>query len=144
VPGRAPKSKGDAFERELAAHISETLGITATRAPLSGGGKPVFSTGGGADLIGVPDLHIEAKRVEKLSFPDALRQAEEAIAKSGAPQLPIVVNRRNRQKTGDSYTLMRLDAFLIMYATYLAYTGAITYDSAEQAMHSLRRNQDDK
>lgn len=120
-PRRSPrgsKSKGDAFERELAAYLTIRLGHDVRRAPLSGGGT-IHGLSGGADLSGTPGLHCEVKRVERLSFPDAMAQAERSLLKSGAPEIPVVINRRNRQLTGQSYTLLRLDDFLDLYEAWL-------------------------
>lgn len=116
--GRSLKAKGDAYERELAAYMSARLGYDIRRAPLSGGGV-IHSLSGGSDLSGTLGLHVEAKRVERLSFPDAMRQAEASLSKSGAPEIPVVVNRRSRQATGDSYVLLRLDDFLDLYESWL-------------------------
>ena len=69
------KQKGDNFERELAAHLNQEcypVSQCAYRAPLSGGGNVM--TSGGADLVGTPDLFVEAKRVEKCNFKEAMRQ----------------------------------------------------------------------
>lgn len=131
--GRGMKAKGDAFERELAAYINKVLGSEmCSRAPLSGGGV-VGQLSGGADLIGPPDIFVEAKRVERLSFPDAMAQAETNIIKTGSAEIPVVINRRNRQATGDAYTLMRLDAFLVFYVAYLKVTGVLSEDEANDA-----------
>ena len=113
--GNRQKSKGDKFERELAAHINAQTGLEARRAPLSGGGW----SGGGADLIGTPGLFIEAKRVEQLSFPGAMDQAERNKAQNKSDAVPVVINRRSRQSTGQSFTLLRLDDFLAMYQAWL-------------------------
>ena len=78
---------------------------------------------GGADVLGVPGLFIEAKRVEKLNFMDALRQAETNKQKTRSPEVPVVINRRNRMTTGESLVLLRLDDFLTFYAHYLINTG---------------------
>jgi len=117
ISGRGAKAKGDKFERELATYINEAVGTNATRAPLSGGGS-VFASGG-ADLLGVPDLFIEAKRVERLNFLDAMRQAERNKAATGCPDMAVVVNRRNRQTTGESLCVLRLDDLLTLYRYYL-------------------------
>jgi hypothetical protein len=117
--GRAMKAKGDRVEREVAAHMASVLGLDIRRAPLSGGGV-IHGFSGGADLSGTPGIHVEVKAVEALSFPAALAQAEASLLKSRAPEVPIVINRRNRQSTGDSYVLLRLDAFLDFYASWLA------------------------
>ena len=69
-----------------------------------------------ADLMGTPLLHIEAKRVEKLNFHDALAQAERSLERSGSEdEMAVVINRRNRQTTGESLCLLRLDDLLTRY-----------------------------
>jgi hypothetical protein len=123
--GRALKAKGDNFERELAAHINQRIpGLQCQRAPLSGGGF-VGGLSGGADLMGTPGIHIEAKRVERVNLIEALRQAEASIAKTNAPEHAIVVNRRNRQSTGESYATLRLDFLLELYSSWLREHGHI-------------------
>jgi|TARA_R110001592_G_scaffold19250_1_gene79223 hypothetical protein len=120
---RKHKIKGDKYERELGKYFNEVLGIeTAHRAPLSGGGF-VGNMVGGADVIGVPDLFIEAKRVERLNFMDAVRQAEGNREKTNSPEVPIVINRRNQMTTGQSLCVLRLDDFMKFYKVYLQTTG---------------------
>ena len=120
---RKHKVKGDKYERELGKYFNEVLGIeTAHRAPLSGGGF-VGNMVGGADVIGVPDLFIEAKRVERLNFMDAVRQAEGNRDKTNSPEVPIVINRRNQMTTGQSLCVLRLDDFIKFYKVYLETTG---------------------
>tara|TARA_B100001057_G_scaffold25136_1_gene23177 strand:- start:2968 stop:3396 length:429 start_codon:yes stop_codon:yes gene_type:complete len=121
------KRKGDNYERELAAYINDKVGTKSFRAPLSGGGNVGMS--GGADLLGVPELFVEAKRVERLNFHDALRQAERNAEKTGSSETPIVINRKNRQPTGDSLCLVRLDEFLKFYKAYLVLEGQIDTES---------------
>ena len=117
------KDKGDRYERELRQYFNDTLEIdTAHRAPLSGGGF-VGNMVGGADVIGVPDLFIEAKRVERLNFMEAVRQAEGNRDKTNSPEVPIVINRRNQMKTGQSLCVLRLDDFMKFYKAYLETTG---------------------
>jgi len=116
------KAKGDKFERELAKHMATATGLVIERAPLSGGGC-IGQLSGGADLIGTTGLHIEAKRVEKLNFLDAMRQAERSIEKQNAPEFPVVVNRRNHMALGESVVAMRLDQFLVLYSGWLANEG---------------------
>ena len=119
------KAKGDNFERELAAYINEYLGRElCSRAPLSGGGV-VGILSGGADLIGPPDLFIEAKRVEKLSFPAAMAQAERNIIQTQTQDMGVVINRRNRMSTGQSYVLLRFDDFLRLYKSHLTLEGIL-------------------
>ena len=111
------KAKGDKFERELAAYFTEHTSLDeVVRTPLSG-------AAGGADLTGTTGLFVEAKRVEHLQFPKAMAQAEASRDRQHNPRIKrkaaIVVNRRSRQSTGDSFVLMRLDDFLQFYDTWL-------------------------
>ncbi len=119
------KRKGDGYERELAKWLDRRLfggEGKITRAPLSGGGS--YITGGGrADLIGTPDLWIEAKRTEKFQPYQAMQQAETGIHKSDTPEMPVVVQRRNNMKTQDSLVVMRLNDFAFIYEGYLMQYG---------------------
>ncbi len=127
------KAKGDGYERELAAYINERTGLTtAARAPLSGGGV-VGQLSGGADLLGVPNFFIEAKRVERLNFLDALRQVERNLDTRTTDDVALVVNRRNRMSTGQSLCLMRLDDLLDLYGYYLRAEGFVKGDEHEPA-----------
>ncbi|CAB4159039.1 hypothetical protein UFOVP708_45 [uncultured Caudovirales phage] len=117
--GRASKAKGSGYERELAAWLNERVGIRSRRALLSGGGR----NDGGADLDGVPHVHIEAKRTEAINVKAALRQAEASIAK-GEHQpddkpMPVVVTRQNRMATGESLVVMRADDWVKLYSAWL-------------------------
>ncbi|GAA4652565.1 hypothetical protein GCM10023116_48490 [Kistimonas scapharcae] len=121
--GRGCKQKGDNFERELAAFLNEyAYGRSLChRAPLSGGGS-VISTGG-ADLTGTPGLFVEAKRVERCAFPNALEQAERNAEQTCSTEHPIVINRRNRQCMEESYVFLRLGDFLAFYHAWLEREG---------------------
>jgi len=123
LSGRRHKQKGDAYERELASYINDITGLQSFRAPLSGGGK--VGMVGGADLLGTPDIFVEAKRVERLNFHDAMRQAETNIDKTKSDASPIVINRKSRMKTGDSLCLLRLDDLLKFYRSYLKEKGHV-------------------
>ena len=110
----AIRAKGHAFERELASHINAATGLSATRTCLT---QSQFNLSqGNCDLIGTPNLAIEAKRVERLNFPEAFRQAQ---TNAEPHEIPVVINRRSRQATGDSYCLLKLDDFLTLYKAYL-------------------------
>ena len=69
--------------------------------------------------MGTPLLHIEAKRVERLNFLEAMAQAERSLAKSRGPEVPVVINRRNRMTTDDSLVVMRLKHWRILYLALL-------------------------
>lgn len=113
--------KGSGYERELAAFLNETLDInTCARAPLSGGGF-IGGYTWGSDIIGLPHLHVEAKRTEKFKPREALAQAEKAIARSHSTDMPVVITRRNREPTADSIVVLRLSDFTRIYSAYLAH-----------------------
>lgn len=103
MSGRSSQRKGSEGERELAA-ILQQHGYDCTR-----GGSLTF--GNVADITGLPGIHIEVKRVEKLNVVEAM---EQAIADSermldGAPAL---FHRRNRKPW---LVTMRLDDWLRIY-----------------------------
>ena len=105
------KQKGDGYERELAEYFNQMMhggDKVVTRTPLSGGG---IHTGKG-DLEGLRYLSVEAKRTERFTPGPAM---EQATAAAGDTKVPIVITRRNRVKTGDSWVMLKLDDFIPMY-----------------------------
>lgn len=80
------KAKGNAGERELAALLQE-YGYQARR------GQQYCGTSGDADVVGLPGIHIEVKRVEKLNIHEAMKQS---IRDARPNETPIVAHRRNR------------------------------------------------
>ena len=116
LSGKALKRKGDTYERDLARWFNTKLfGGTerVTRAPLSGGGYTSLNAGG-ADLIGLPLVFVEAKRVEKLNIREALRQAINNTEKRQTPDVPVVITRRSNEKMEDSIVAFRLRDFTDM------------------------------
>lgn len=85
--GRASQRKGAAGERELSACLAE-YGYTTERGGYCYGEKP--------DLIGLNEIHIECKRVERLNVVNALKQAAHDAEKF-QDGLPAVFHRRNRE-----------------------------------------------
>ena len=108
------RAKGHAFERELAKYFRDKTGLEVRRTCLTQ--QFHDRSQGQEDLTGLPRLSIEAKRVEKLDFPGALRQAQ---ANAPADSIPVVVNRRNRQAIEEAYVLLSLSDFTTLYASYL-------------------------
>ena len=51
------------------------------------------NTGEAADVVGLPGVHVEVKRVERLNIDDAMAQARRDSKKSG--RVPIVAHRKN-------------------------------------------------
>ena len=98
--------KGRGGELELAG-ILEEHGI-----PARPGGALNFGTI--PDITGVPGIHVEVKRVEKLNVPEAMAQAirDSQKFKDG---MPALFHRRNRSPW---LVTMRLDDWLKMYKGY--------------------------
>lgn len=86
--GKSSQRKGAEGERELAEKLRE-YGYDISR-----GGS--LSFGEVPDLTGIPGVHIECKRVEKLNIDNALKQAIRDSEKF-ADGIPILFHRRNRQ-----------------------------------------------
>ncbi|MDD6477064.1 MAG: hypothetical protein PUF69_04955 [Eubacteriales bacterium] len=82
------RNKGAAGERELAAVLRE-YGFDARR------GQQYCGANGDADVVGLPGVHIECKRVEKLNIDNAI---EQAISDSKNNEMPAVFHRKNRKK----------------------------------------------
>ena len=101
------KQKGKKGELELAKEFRE-YGYDARRS-VQYNGK---AEEGQADLLGLPGIHIECKRVEKLNLYDAMAQAIHD-AKEG--ELPAVFHRRNHCEWLVS---MRLDDWIKLYKEY--------------------------
>ena len=99
------KRKGKEGEIELAHKLKE-YGYDAKRS-VQYNGKD-----GQADVLGLPDIHIECKRVEKLNIYDAIDQAKRD-AKNG--DKPTVFHRKNRHEW---LVTMPLDSFMELYGGY--------------------------
>lgn len=82
------RQKGAAGERELANLLKE-YGYDTRR------GQQYSGINGDADVVGIPGLHIECKRVEKLNLDAALDQSKRD-AREG--EMPVVIHRKNRQE----------------------------------------------
>ena len=101
--GKSSQRKGADGERELAAVLREYGYVIERGGSLSFGEIP--------DLVGLPDIHIEVKRVERLNVPEAMKQAERDSTRfhDGAP---TVFHRRNREPW---LVTMRLSDWIELY-----------------------------
>ena len=81
------KQKGARGERELAG-ILKQHGYDTRR------GQQYSGASGDPDVIGVPGLHIECKRVEKLNIDDAM---EQSIRDARLGEVPVVMHRKNNK-----------------------------------------------
>ena len=96
------KRKGSNGEREIA-KILRQYGYNAHRSVQYSGAN------GDADVVGVPGVHIEVKRVQQLNIEKAMQQAE-ADKKPG--EMPVVFHRKNGEEWKAT---MRLDDWLEMF-----------------------------
>lgn len=103
--GKMSREKGKRFERQLARYFQDH-GYDAHRSAQFMG-----KTGQAADVIGLPDIHIEAKHCESMRLYEwmdqAIRDAE--AAKDG---LPAVFHKKNN---ADILVTMRLDDWMSIY-----------------------------
>lgn len=81
------KVKGNKGERELAAILREH-GYSTRR------GQQFSGANGDADVVGLPGIHIEVKRVERLNIYEAMQQS---IRDARSGEMPAVFHRRNRK-----------------------------------------------
>lgn len=102
--GSKSQRKGAAGERELASILREN-GYDCSR-----GGS--LSFGEVPDLTGLPGIHVECKRVERLNVQEAMDQA---IRDSERMQdgMPTLFHRRNRKPW---LVTMRLEDWFSLYA----------------------------
>lgn len=104
--GASSQRKGADGERELAAKFKE-YGYMVER-----GGSLTF--GLTPDITGLPGIHVEVKRVERLNVPEAMRQAIRD-AEAFLDGIPVLFHRRNRQPW---LVTLRLDDFMSIYQVW--------------------------
>lgn len=95
------RAKGKVGELELAAFLRENGFEDAKRGVQYHGG------GDSPDVVGVPGVHFEGKRTERLDLYAALEQAQRDSAGTG--RIPVVAHRRNRRQW---VAILPLDEFL--------------------------------
>lgn len=100
------KQKGKRGELELANKL-KTHGFDCRR------GQQYCGSNGDADVVGLPGIHIEAKRTEKLHLTDAMSQS---ISDAKAWQMPTVMHRKNNE---DWLVTMKLEDWIELYKEYL-------------------------
>ena len=102
------KRKGKAGELELARKLKE-YGYNVRRSVQYNGKEE----DGQADLVGMPGVHIECKRTEKLNLYDAINQARRDS--EGKDELPVVFHRRNNCEW---LAILPLACFVELYREY--------------------------
>lgn len=96
------KQKGARGERELSSKLKE-YGYKTRR------GQQYCGDNGDADVVGLPGIHIECKRVERLNIYDAISQAK---ADKKENELGVVFHRKDRSEW---LVTMTLDEWMKLY-----------------------------
>lgn len=89
--GLMSRDKGKRGEREFAA-LCRAHGFDARRTAQCMG-----RTGRAADVDGLPGVHVEVKRTERLNLTAAYLQSVNDAAAAGRGEVPIVAHRSSRQ-----------------------------------------------
>lgn len=95
------RNKGAKGERELSKVLNE-YGYKCRR------GQQFCGANGDADVVGLPGIHIECKRVERLNIYDSVKQAKRDCEE----RLPAVFHRKNREEW---LVTMPLSAWMKLY-----------------------------
>ena len=101
------RAKGAKGELELSKKLKEH-GYDCRR------GQQYCGANGDADVVGLPGIHIECKRVERLNIEDAMTQA---LKDSKLDEYPAVFHRKNNSKW---LVTMRLDDWIEIYKEWEA------------------------
>ena len=96
------REKGTRGERDVARYLREH-GFEARR------GQQFCGANGDPDVVGIPGVHIEVKRVERLNIDNAMEQSTND-ARDG--EMPIVIHRKNGKKW---LVTMTIDDFIRLY-----------------------------
>lgn len=118
------REKGKKGEIEIS-HILQGYGYETRR------GQQFSGATGDADVVGLPGIHLEIKRVERLNIDKALEQSiRDTYAdeiRQGTDLIPVVMHRSNNDRKRDSTkgtwkVTLRLDDFMKLYQAWDVYT----------------------
>lgn len=101
---RSSREKGKRGERELAGRLRE-LGVSEAHR-----GQQYHGGTDSPDVVGMPGVHIECKRVERLRLHDAMVQSQGDA--NGSGDVPVVMHRRNGEPW---YVTLGLEDFVSLY-----------------------------
>ena len=73
-----------------------------------------------ADCEGLPGIHIEVKRVEKLNIDEAMEQSVRDLTTKTEKRIPVVFHRKNRKKWKAT---MYLEDWMTIYKEWLKNKG---------------------
>lgn len=99
------RNKGKRGELE-AAKVLKTYGYETRR------GQQYSGASGDADVVGLPGVHLEIKRVEKLNISEAMQQS---IRDARDGEMAVVMHRKNRETW---LVTMPLRVFMILYKAW--------------------------
>lgn len=98
------RAKGKRGELEIA-HLLREYGYDDARRTAQYCGN----TGDASDVVGLPNIHIEVKRVEKLNIDKAMQQSMNDAREN---EVPVVMHRKDRQRW---LVTMTMDEWLKFY-----------------------------
>ena len=75
-------------------------------------GQQYSGAAGDADVVGLPGIHLEIKRVEKLNISEAMKQS---IRDARDGELPVVMHRKNKETW---LVTMPLRVFMVLYKAW--------------------------
>lgn len=113
MPKKKPinsKAKGARFERTLAGIFRE-YGFKDSRRTAQYCGN----SGDASDVIGLPNIHVEAKNQEQMRLYDWIAQAKRDAEANGKGHLPAVFHKKNN---AEILVTMPLDAWMEIYREY--------------------------
>lgn len=96
------RAKGKRGELELS-HILQAFGFDTRR------GQQYCGANGDPDVVGLPGIHIECKRVEHLNISEAMKQSRQDARKG---EVPAVFHRKNTERW---LVTIDLNDFMDMY-----------------------------
>ena len=99
------RQKGASGERELSNKLKE-FGFDTRR------GVQYCGMNGDADVVGIPNVHLEVKRVESLNLSKAMEQSKRDAREGEAP---MVFHRKNREPW---YVTMTLEDWAVREKCY--------------------------
>lgn len=106
--GKFSRDKGKRGEQEVAAKLRD-LGLDGAYRS-----QQYCGSNSSADLLGLPQIHAEVKRCEKLSIYTAYEQAEHDA--EGTIDIPTVFHRRNGKQW---LVVMSLKDWVTLYKNYI-------------------------
>jgi hypothetical protein len=114
LSGRGRRRKGQVYEREVAARITEVLGLVVKR------GLGQARTSGEVADVEAPGIWVECKNHQRANYYQALQQAvrDEALHR-GPYKVPVAVIKETGR---EQVVCLRFDDFLSMYRVWLTHS----------------------